>query len=238
MKKIALFFITFVLMINMILNLNVYATTENTALEETVTSENAIQENDSMQIDAKAIVIEVGEVKQIQTGSITDTVQEVTIEILDGEYETKEFTTNYVLSYDINGKIMAYELEVGDKVNVQLTEDEDGNITATIHELIRNNYIIAMFGLFLLSIVLVGGKQGIKAIIGLLITITAVYFILIKGIYLGYNAIIMTVFTSAVIIILTFIIIGGFSKKILTAALRNLRWSCFKSELLLLFLVI
>lgn len=74
----------------------------------------------------------------------------------------------------------------------------------------------------MLSIILIGGKQGVKAIIGLLVTILAVYFILIKGIYAGYNAVWMTIFTSAIIIILTFIIIGGFSKKILTAALGTL----------------
>lgn len=179
-------------------------------------------ESATTQIQAEAIVTKVGEIKEVQTGSIKDTVQEVTIEVLKGEYEAEEFTTNYVLSYDIDGKIKAYELEVGDKVNIQITEDENGNVTATIAEPIRNHYIMIMFGLFLISILLVGGKQGIKAIIGLLITIFAVYFILIKGIYIGKNAILMTIATSAVIILLTFVIIGGFSKKILTAALGTL----------------
>lgn len=206
----------FTLMINILFSLKGYATTEE------LDSAKDNQESATHEIEAKAIVTEIGDIKDIKTGSITDTVQEVTIEILDGEYEAKEFTTNYVLSYDIDGRIKAYELEIGDKVNVQIVEDENGNVTATVQEPIRNHYIIAMFGLFLLTIVLVGGKQGVKAILGLLITIIAVYFILIKGIYLGYNAILMTIATSAIIIILTFIIIGGFSKKILTAALGTL----------------
>ena len=180
------------------------------------------EENLDKQTETKAIVTKVGEVKEVETGSIKDTVQEVTIEILDGEYEAKEFTTNYILSYDIDGKILGYELEVGDKVSVQLIEDEKGEVTATVQNVIRDKYIFAMFGLFLLTIVLIGGKQGIKAIAGLLITILAVYFILIKGIYLGHNVIGMTIATSAIIITFTFIIIGGFSKKILTAALGTL----------------
>ena len=214
MKRVAIIFITIILMINILCSTKSFATSEEVQSNQ--------EEVATTQIQAEAEVIEVGEIKEIQTGSITDTVQEVKIDVLDGEYKTEEFTTNYVLSYDIDGKIKAYELEVGDKVNVQITEDENGNVTATIQELVRNNYILLMFGLFLLSILLVGGKQGVKAIIGLLITILAVYFILIKGIYVGYNAILMTIITSAIIIVLTFIIIGGFSKKILTAALGTL----------------
>lgn len=211
LKKLIICFITFVLMINICC----YAT------EETQ-SEMQIEEPKTEQIQVSAVVLEVGEVKEIQTGSITDTVQEVKIEILDGEYEAEEFSTNYVLSYDIDGKILAYELEPGDKVIVQITEDEKGDVAVTVQEPVRNGYILLMFGLFLLIIVLIGGVQGIKAIIGLLITIVAVYAILIKGIYAGYDAIWMTILTSAIIIILTFIIIGGFSKKILTAALGTL----------------
>lgn len=218
LKKIAIVIITVIIMIN--ITLAIEATTEG----ENPTTDQAtqVQGSTSTQIDCKAVVMKVGEIKEVETGSITDTVQEVTIEILDGVYEAEEFTTNYILSYDIDGKIKAYELEVGDKVSVQVVEDEMGNVTASVQNVIRDKYIYAMFGLFLLSIVLVGGKQGVKAIIGLLITILAVYFILIKGIYLGYDAILMTIATSAMIIILTFIIIGGFSKKILTAALGTL----------------
>ena len=218
MKNKVMYFMIFLLMISVIFeNKSSFATTEEQVVQSEV--QNQIE---TKQVEAKAIVIDVGEITEIETGSITDLVQEVKIEILDGEYEAKEFTTNYVLSYDIEGKIKAYELEEGDKVSVSLTEDETGNITATVQNVIRDSYIYLLFVLFLLSIVLVGGKQGVKSIIGLLITILSVYFILIKGIYIGKNAILMTILTSAVIISLTFLIIGGFSKKILTAALGTL----------------
>lgn len=215
MKKITLSMIIGVLI--MCIVMSSYAT-ENPPSEQQA----AVPESTNKQIESEAIVIKVGEIREVETGSITDTVQEVTIEILEGEYEAKEFSTDYVLSYDMDGKIKAYELEVGDKVSVQLVEDENGNVAATVQNVIRDKYIFIMFGLFLLSIILIGGKQGIKAIIGLLITIIAVYFVLIKGIYFGYDVILMTIFTSAIIIAFTFVIIGGFSKKILTAALGTL----------------
>lgn len=224
MKKIAIFGIWILLMITCIHP--IYATEtppvpEATPTPETETTENA-ETDSTTSILVTARILEAGEPKQVQTGSVTDTVQEVKIEILEGAYENEEFTTNYNLSYDIDGKILGYELEVGDKVIVQIVEDENGNVAVTVQELSRNGYIILMMGLFLVSIVLVGGKQGVKAIIGLIITILAVYFILIKGIYAGHNAILTTLLTTMLIIGFTFVIIGGFSKKILAAALGTL----------------
>lgn len=205
----------------MITFINPIFATEQTPVLETENAENE-EESSTTSIQVTARILEAGEPKQVQTGSVTDTVQEVKIEILEGAYENEEFTTNYNLSYDIDGKILGYELEVGDKVIVQIVEDENGNVAVTVQELSRNGYIILMMGLFLVSIVLVGGKQGIKAIIGLIVTILAVYFILIKGIYAGHNAILTTLLTTMLIIGFTFIIIGGFSKKILAAALGTL----------------
>ena len=115
--------------------------------------------------DTVAKVIEAKEAKDVVNGSMKDKVQEVTIEIIEGDYIGEEFTTEFILSYDIDGKILAYELEKGDKVLVQLAEDVDGNVTATVQDVVRANYIFLMFGFFLFSIILVGGKRGIKAII-------------------------------------------------------------------------
>ena len=213
MKKLIVYGITVIFTIVILGNLKLYGTEE---------ANHQIQTNEQNHLQANARVIKTGEIKQLQTGSIVDTMQEVTLEILDGEYENKKFTTMYNLSYDIDGKILGYELEVGDKVTVQISDNELGEITVTVQDIVRNTHIMLMFGLFLLSIVLIGGKQGIKAIIGLLITILAVYFVLIKGIFAGYDAIGMTILTAALVIILTFIVIGGFNKKILTAALGTL----------------
>lgn len=204
MKKTSLIFIIFVLMINCLI-VNIQAT-----------------ENSQTTIDTKGKIVVAGEKKEIETGTIKDIVQEVTIRITEGEYKGEEYVTNYVLSYDIDGKIVAHELKKGDKVIVQLSEDENGNMSATIQEIERYGYIILLFCLFLLSILIVGGKQGVKAILGLLVTILAIFLILIRGLYYGGNAIILSILTSMIIIVLTFFIIGGISKKVVTAAIGTL----------------
>ena len=233
LKKIAMIVITFVLMINCYIGA-VYAETENTTTStqnttaEQTTVENSTNEEPTLVAthqevtEVKARVIEAGEVKKVTTGTVEDTIQEVTIEILEGEYEAKEFTTNYILSYDIEGKILAYELKEGNNVMAQIAKDSDGTVTVTVQDVQRSGFVYVMFFVFILSVILVGGKQGVKAVIGLLITILCIWFILIKGIFAGANPIWTSIGTSAVIIILTFFVIGGVSRKVITAAIGTL----------------
>lgn len=195
--------------------------TETPAAEET-TDEVTLLEKDSFVVDTQARVMETYGVKEVVTGTVTDRVQEVKIEIIEGDYIGEEFVTNYVLSYDIAGKIQAYELDVGDKVLVQLTEDADGAVVATVQDVAREKYIIFMFIIFLASILLVGGKQGVKAIVGLVLTIIIIYAVLIKGVFAGKDAILASLSASILTIIATFLVIGGANKKVLTAALGTI----------------
>lgn len=234
-KRVVRILLIFILIVNMLLSISFATeqpseteTTETSNSEEatstTETAENSkevvVEENKIFYVKAK--VIEAGETTKKTVGDIEDTVQSVKIEILDGEYETKEFTTDFILSYDIEGKILAYELKKGDTVTVQLSVDANGKVSPSIEGIVRSNYIYIMVAIFLLSIILVGGKKGIKAIVGLIITILAVWFILIKLIFVGYDAILMSIVTCAVIIVLTFIVIGGINKKVVTAAIGTL----------------
>ena len=200
----------------LLLSINVFADEQTV---QNVADTTNYQNTEIVNFEVQAKVIEVGEVKQIETGSIIDTVQEVKIKILEGSHKGEEHTTNYILSYDIEGKILAYELEEGDKVWIQLTENTDGTIGIAVENVVRQNYIIIMVLVFFASIILIGRKKGIQAILGLVVTILAVYFILVKSIYAGKSPILMSVITSAIIIISTLIIIGGVNKKVLTAAI-------------------
>lgn len=229
LKKIALILITFLLMINCYMGVIYGAETETNSVDNAETQnteENGggteLVENYTDTQEVKARVMKAGEVKKVTTGSVEDTVQEVTIEILEGEHKGKEYTTNYVLSYDIEGKILAYELKEGNTVTVQLSKDNEGNVTVVVQDVERGIFIYVMFIVFLASVILIGGKAGVKAVIGLLITILCIWFILVRGIFNGANPIWMSIGTSAVIILLTFLVIGGINRKVITAALGTL----------------
>lgn len=229
LKKIALILITLVLMINCYMGVIYGAETETNSVDNAETQnteENGggteLVENYTDTQEVKARVMKAGEVRKVTTGSVEDTVQEVTVEILEGEYKGKEYTTDYVLSYDIEGKILAYELKEGNTVTVQLSKDNEGNVTVVVQDVERGIFIYVMFIVFLASVILIGGKAGVKAVIGLLITILCIWFILVRGIFNGANPIWMSIGTSAVIILLTFLVIGGINRKVITAALGTL----------------
>ena len=216
MKKVSILLICFLLMINAMTFIVNATETSNGEYSEDA----ELVQNYENLINTYGKIIEAGDAIEVVTGTVTEKVQEVTVEITEGDYIGDEFTTNYVLSYDIDGKILAYELEAGNKVTVQIIESADGTITVTVLDVVRANYIGVMFAIFLISVVIIGGVKGVKAIIGLLYTIVLIYFVMIKGIFNGQDAIINSIITTILVITGTFIVIGsGINKKILTAAI-------------------
>ena len=225
MKKISILLIVFLLMINFT-TFNVNATENVTAeataetVEETATEDVELVQNNELVKNTYGKIIKAGEVKETVTGTVTEKIQEVTVEITEGDYIGDEFTTNYILSYDIDGKILAYELEEGNKVSVQIIEDGNGITTATVLDVVRANHIIVMAIIFLASVIIIGGRKGIKAVFGLLYTIVLIYFVMIRRIFNGDNAITNSIITVSLVILGTFIIIGDrLDKKVLTAAI-------------------
>ena len=151
MKKISSVCLIFLLMISMIVTS--FATESNT-INNAVTEnqETEVQDSGETIIDTIGKIVEVRGVKEVETGGVKDLVQDITVEITEGEYVGEEFETTYMLSLDMHGQVFAYELEVGDKVIVQLIEDADGNVTPIVQDVARFNYIILIFILFLFCI--------------------------------------------------------------------------------------
>ena len=244
MKKVSLVLVIFMLITGLLIfNVNASETPPETPAPAETTNADAVQTenndvnneeiiensedsiveaNENNTIDTIAKVLEAKETQDIKSGNITERTQEVRIEIIEGDYIGEEFTTTYVLSYDLEGQVLSPELKEGDKVVVQIVESGNGMTTATVQDVARSNYIIVFFFIFLLSILIIGGKQGLKTIISLVLTLCIIYFILIKGTYSGRNAIIQVFMASALSIIVTFLIIGGINKKVLTAGLGTL----------------
>lgn len=170
----------------------------------------------------KAKVIEAGEKyeRDNATGG-KEFVQNVKVKILEGDKKDEKFDTIYVLTYDIDNKIVGYTLKEGNTVYVRISETAE-NTEIVIQDVVRQKYIFWLVIFFFASIILVGRKKGIKAIIGLIITVAAVLFVLLMTIFKGYNAILVSIGTCFVITVLTFAVIGGWNKKTISAALGTI----------------
>ena len=123
------------------------------------------------------------------------------------------------MTYEHKGKVKVLEKafrftksfddEVGTTNYTFTLTEQNGEIKVVVQDVVRQNYLFGLILFFFASIVLVGKKKGVKAIIGLIITLFAIFFVLITSIFKGYNPILVSIGTCFLITILTFTVIGG-----------------------------
>ena len=146
-------------------------------------------------------------------------IQELQIEILSGKYAGSIMTiTNQVNALNYNNIF-----KEGDKGYVLVYENtsKDGTVTpnVSIYSYDRINILIGLVVLFIALIVIIGGKRGLMAILGLIFTILAIFYVLIPLINRGWQAIPTTVLILAVSTLVCFYLLGGLRTKTVCAAL-------------------
>lgn len=188
------------------------------ASDNQVNQETEVEQTENI----KAKVIEAGDSYERDNGNGgKETVQNVKVKILTGDKKDEKFDAIYTLTYDIDNKIVGYKLKEGNIVYVKISE-QNGEVKVDVQDVVRQYYLLALVLFFFGSIILVGRKKGVKSIIGLIITVLAVFFVLLATIVKGYNAILVSIGTCFLIIALTFAILGGWNKKTISAALGTL----------------
>lgn len=105
-------------------------------------------------------------------------------------------------------------------MHVIVVQSVAGDTTvSSVYSRDRGNVILIFAVLYIIVLCLVGGKQGIKASAGLLLTCFIIILIWVPVIYLGYSPIRSAVVVCAVTTILTFWCIGGICRKTICATL-------------------
>ena len=126
-------------------------------------------------------VVEAGEVYEETVGYDTFKYQDVKVYIKDQGYTTTK-VIKYSISYYSDVTVTNQPLKKGDKVYVYTTF-EDGKITSTEISYKNNNgYLLAIVLLYAGAIVIIGGSKGVKALVSLIITVLAVFIIIIPKI--------------------------------------------------------
>ena len=143
--------------------------------------------------------------------------QEFQIEITEGKHKGEKYwMLNSIETFDIYNIIV----EEGEKILVSIDEDEEGNVdNLHLYDKRRDTLLLVLVILFILSVIIIGGKQGVKAIITLIFTVSIIINVLLPLILKGFNPIVVAILVLFVIICVTLIVIGGFSYKTLCAIL-------------------
>ena len=152
-------------------------------------------------IDAKAKVIKVNNVEEIsKENEPTKKVQNVTVRILEGEYENEEYEMSYVIQENIQDSISCIELKEESTLLVNI-EEKDGEITNVIYkEHIEQNYILYVIeSVLVIALIIIGIKKGMMPIIIYIITLLIVSFALIFSMKMGWNLILVSSMLSLII---------------------------------------
>lgn len=170
-----------------------------------------IVSDDSQEFD-KAIVTKVISDNLQEDGSRMGN-QEVKVRFLTGKRKGQETE-----AVSTNGNLYGATCHVGMKV-VTLT-NQSGDVTITsVYSFNREPLVIGFVLFFFLLITLVGGKNGLKAVLGLVIAFVLILFFLFPAIYRGISPITAAIITVILTTIYTIFILAGYSKKTYAAIL-------------------
>lgn len=177
------------------------------------------EEDNFETMSLEGVVLDASEPFEYDNGYDKAIAQEVKVEITDSRHNGEIYNILYYLEDDYNTKLPLYdELEKNDKVYVY-ANFEDGKLygEAFIQYYDKTGWILIIAIVFAGAIVLIGGTKGVKALIGLIITIALVFYMLIPGILEGKSPVGLTVIVCCLTILATFLIVSGFHKKTLAA---------------------
>ena len=111
------------------------------------------------------------------------------------------------------------DLEKGDNIIVRIMTDEDGAYYASVFNYDRGIVVGAFVLIFFVLLAILGGKKGIGALIGLLFTLSCIWFILIPAIITGLPVIPVTVIVIGVTSAGALLLLNGLSRKTFCAVL-------------------
>ena len=192
------------------------------APEENMEPQMENQEYTPTYVNTVGKVLQIKENKEQETGIGKQKIQVVVIEIIKGDYIGEEFTIDYVSSYDGENQIRSRELSVGDKVQVQITEGQDGKKSVIIQDVVKTKMMIVLMVVLLIAIVALYGKHSISKLIILVYTLLILYFVLVRNIYSGSNITLFSILTSVLLIVGINIAALGINRNSFSSVVGNL----------------
>ncbi|MCR4669475.1 MAG: YibE/F family protein [Clostridia bacterium] len=143
--------------------------------------------------------------------------QELEVVIGSGRYKGETMTV-----YNYIGPLSGVALEEGDGVTVTIKTHGDGSHSATVYEFNRIPVLAGFLILFFAVTLLVGGRTGLKSLIGLVFTVICLFTVLIPLLLKGAPTVITTFVICAYIALVCFTILGGVHRKTVSAFLGTL----------------
>jgi uncharacterized membrane protein len=145
-------------------------------------------------------------------------IQDVTYEVLDGPQKGIIFTSKN----EITGQVFDMELKDNDRVLLLLKKYDEETFDGFATDYIRNDSMVIFVVLFMIALLVLGKWKGLRALISLVITVGAIFYVLIPYTLKGYDPLWLALGICAVVTIVTVLIIAGVNKKAYSAIIGTL----------------
>ncbi|GAA0078494.1 YibE/F family protein [Clostridium sp. CTA-5] len=153
-----------------------------------------------------------------ENNQVLQTKQEFEITILNGNHKGEKYKIrNTIEAIDIHRIIVSENDEI--LINYTIS-DNDGTINSIhLYEMVRESYLYILIGIFILSVILICGKKGIKSIITLIFTGFMIIKVLLPILISGFNPLVATIIVCIVTVASSLFFINGINKKTIVSIL-------------------
>lgn len=148
--------------------------------------------------------------------------QELNVVVKSGRHKGETLVV-----YNYFGANTGVPVSVGDSVVITIKEMPGKEISATVFEFNRIPILAVFLVLFCLMIIAVGGRTGMRSLVGLIFTVVCLFFILIPLLQRGAPTVFTTFAMCAYIALVSFTILGGVHRKTISAFLGTIAGAFF-----------
>ncbi len=151
-----------------------------------------------------------------QSGDVYIGDQTVQLKLLSGDHagESVEATSSSAYLYGVH-------CTVGMKV-IAIVSESNGELVTSVYGYNRAPALYAIVALFLLSILVIGGKRGLYSVIGLVFTFISILWFFLPAIYRGWSPILAAIVVVVLTTLVTMYLVGGFTAKATAAVLGTI----------------
>ena len=134
------------------------------------------------------------------------------VEVTSGRYKGETLQV-----YNFVGPLYGVPVGEGDSVALTVSTYQNGDHTATVYEYNRTAPLIIVVVLFLIAAIAVGGRTGLKSLVGLGLTLICLFWVLLPALMKGAPTLPAVLLACAWVAVVTLTILGGVEKKSLCA---------------------
>ncbi|MCX6795556.1 MAG: YibE/F family protein [Candidatus Falkowbacteria bacterium] len=136
--------------------------------------------------------------------------QNLEVGILDGELKGQRVVYNGISDVDV---VSANTYQVGDKVLVARSQDEEGHNIFYVTDFVRGNSLLWLLILFVVAVLLVGGKMGLRALMSLVVSFFLIMKVLVPLVFLGYDPLLVGIAVSFLVLMALIYLTEGWNRK-------------------------